>query len=549
MNKYFWTWLWSCILYGLGITVIVIAEGYTVLSPAYIINEMIQISALLCVFYACNLIDNIPHNLFGLKYGVLLVIFFVVYGIANTMNQTFYIAMLIFKLTLVTMAVYTVLVKWRFETRVKAASVGILGAGGIYLSLYDFLVYGSSDSRVYVCIGILLLVLQNLIMAVLYRIQTANQEKLRGDYLSIFAENSADIIFYYTINPYPRFSFVSPASQVLLGYPPQAFYTNSKLHLELAVEADREKMDEFFGGFTGDTHQCVVKAERKDGETVNLECLATKIKRGEKVVAVEGILRDITERVEAERKIKENNKNRQLMLSYISHDLKTPITYILAYAEAIQKNVIKSDAERLEAVGSIYRKASSLAKLVEDISLLSKLEASRFNYAFEEMRCRDLARHLRGLHINDFGGSDREYGVADRAYCFEVEDSITTQSVLVDVQRIEQVFENLLSNAVKVTRDGGRIHAACGMDRKKHYFSVSVSDDGWGIAETDLPHIFENFYRSPEIKKRSNGSGLGLSLSRQIILGHGGEIYAESTPGAGSRLTFLLPVFEKPKNV
>ena len=111
------------------------------------------------------------------------------------------------------------------------------------------------------------------------------------------------------------------------------------------------------------------------------------------------------------------------------------------------------------------------------------------------------------------------------------------------MKRIEQVFENIFSNAVKATEEGGRIVVNCGIDRKKKSFYVSDTDDGVGISQEDLQHIFENFYRSPQTKKRRGGSGLGLSLSDQIIRGHGGQITVTSEEERGSCFVFSLPLF------
>ena len=111
------------------------------------------------------------------------------------------------------------------------------------------------------------------------------------------------------------------------------------------------------------------------------------------------------------------------------------------------------------------------------------------------------------------------------------------------MKRIEQVFENIFSNAVKATEEGGSIVVNCGIDRKKNSFYVSVADDGVGISQEDLQHIFENFYRSPQTKKRRGGSGLGLSLSDQIIRGHGGQITVTSEEERGSCFVFSLPLF------
>lgn len=539
----------SCICYALGIIVMVETNSVSVLSLGYVSSEVFQIGSLLAALYACNSIDNIPHNYFIVKYGIIFMGFFSTYIYYYGVNQGVYVFMLGFKLVAVVIILYTIIVKWKFNIYIKVISILAFGSGGIYLSLYDFFIYGSSGySRgiLYVGIGIIFFFIQNLVFAVLYKIQAEAQQKLKGDYLVDFAENSADIIFYYNVVPYPRFSFVSPAAKTLLGYSPEDFYNNNKLHVEIALEEDRMLMEELLGGFDGDYKDCIVTVETKNGEIVNLQCLVSKQKSNGKVIAVEGVFRDITERLEAERKIKENNKNRQLMLSYISHDLKTPITYILGYSEAIEKGIINSEEEKQKAMKSIAARARSLTRLVDDISMLSKLEANKFNYEFEKISCLELAERLRASHAGDFLNQDGDYSFIDREYSFRINEGVgENDCVLADVSRIEQVFENIFSNALKATEDGGKIAVECGIDRMKSSFFISVADDGVGISKEDLAHIFENFYRSPQTKKRRGGSGLGLSLSYQIIKGHSGEIKVFSEMEAGSKFVFELPLFDE----
>ena len=132
----------------------------------------------------------------------------------------------------------------------------------------------------------------------------------------------------------------------------------------------------------------------------------------------------------------------------------------------------------------------------------------------------------------------------NREFRFAVEGGVKEDDfVLADVKRIEQVFENIFNNAVKATEEGGVIAVNCGIDRDAGNFYVSVTDDGVGISSEDLKHIFENFYRSPQTKKRRGGSGLGLSLSEQIIRGHGGKITVTSEEERGSCFVFSLPLF------
>lgn len=552
MNKYFWTWQISCVCYALGIIIFGGGSAVNIFSIGYLCGEIFQVSALLGTIYACSLIQNIPYNYFAVKYGLICIVFFAVdiyfYGI----NESIYVVMLVFKLLAVIIVLYTIFVKWNGAQGIKAAAGAVFGLSGIYLSLYNFFIYGNTNTPeciFYICLGFVFVMAQNITFALMYKVQRGRREKLKKDYLSNFAENSADIIFYYTIVPYNRFSFVSPASKKLLGYTPENFYSNNKLHVEIALEDDRQRMEDLMGDFEGESAESIITVQSKAGETVKLECIVDKVEDNGKVIAVEGVFRDVTERLEAERKILENNKNRQLMLSYISHDLKTPITYILGYAEAIQKGIIKSDEERIMAMESILDRGKSLTKLVDDISLLSKLEASSFSYEFEIIGCMNLAEKMRMQHERDFSEKYARYTFINRDYKFVIGDEVGQDVfVLADVKRIEQVFENIFSNAMKVTEDGGKIYVKCGIDKIKDSFYVSVKDDGCGISEEDLPHIFENFYRSPQTKKRLGGSGLGLSLSQQIINGHHGELKVISKLGVGSEFTMLLPLFDIGEN-
>ena len=427
MNKYFWTWLLSCVCYAAGIIILVIVNTTNVRSFAYLSSEVCQVAALVGTVYACNLIKNIPHHYFAMKYGIICAGFFAVYMYYYGVTQGAYVLMLVFKLAAVIMILYIILLKWDFQFLIRLLSFLVFGVSGLFLCLYDFLIYDNEDTPqviLWLCAGIFLLMLQNVSFAILYRLQMRNEVALKEDYLSEFAETSQDIIFYYVLTPYPRFSLVSPAAEALLGYTPQDFYNNSKLHVEIALEDDRQLMEELLGDFDGDFKDCIVTVESKNGEILNLQCLVTKKRSGGRVVAVEGVFRDVTEQIQAARKVAENNKNRQLMLSYISHDLKTPITYIQGYSEAIQKGIICTEEDREKAVNTIASKARSLTRLVDDISMLSKLEANRFNYEFEKISCKELAQQLYASHIDDFHEGGSEFSLENRQFRFAVEDDI-----------------------------------------------------------------------------------------------------------------------------
>ncbi len=219
MNKYFWTWLLSCVFYAAGIIILVIVNTVNIRSITYLSSEICQVAALVGTVYACSLIRNIPRNYFALKYGIICTGFFVVYMYYYGITQGVYVLMLIFKLVAVIIILYIILIKWDFRLTVRLLSLAVFCLSGIFISLYDFLIYDNYDTPqiiMWLCLGISLLMLQNITFAVLYRLQMKNEAALKSDYLSEFAETSQDIIFYYVLIPYPRFSLVSPASETLL---------------------------------------------------------------------------------------------------------------------------------------------------------------------------------------------------------------------------------------------------------------------------------------------------------------------------------------------
>jgi two-component system sensor histidine kinase VicK len=118
----------------------------------------------------------------------------------------------------------------------------------------------------------------------------------------------------------------------------------------------------------------------------------------------------------------------------------------------------------------------------------------------------------------------------------------TNLSVLIDADRLDQVFDNLISNAIKYTPDGGRVRVSAHRANGK-FILVQVSDTGVGIPKHDLPQIFERFYRVDKARSRAaGGTGLGLSIARQIIEIHGGQIRIDSEEGQGTVVSFTLPV-------
>jgi signal transduction histidine kinase len=124
-------------------------------------------------------------------------------------------------------------------------------------------------------------------------------------------------------------------------------------------------------------------------------------------------------------------------------------------------------------------------------------------------------------------------------------EKLARYNVIVDSKRIGQVFSNIMYNAIKFTEEGGKIAVRIEVDEKNKVIEWSISDTGKGILKQELPFIFDRFYKSQIQPKAQSpkGSGLGLTISKEIIMGHGGEIRVKSDPGKGSVFTFEIPIY------
>jgi signal transduction histidine kinase len=212
-----------------------------------------------------------------------------------------------------------------------------------------------------------------------------------------------------------------------------------------------------------------------------------------------------------------------------SHELRTPLTAISGHARMLDEWALEEDPERARrSVGEIRREAGRMRNLVESLLALTRgdegagLEVGRHDLAAVAEEAAQAARDASG------GKLSVEY-VRPR---HEIE-------VTFDRNRILQVASILLDNAVKYTPEGGSV--AVRLREEDHMAVLEVSDTGFGIAEDELPLVFERFYRTDH-SRADGGAGLGLSIARQIAESHGGEIRARSVPGEGSTFTLLLPL-------
>jgi len=222
-------------------------------------------------------------------------------------------------------------------------------------------------------------------------------------------------------------------------------------------------------------------------------------------------------------------KLRRNLIADVAHELRTPLSNIRGYLEAIHDRVIKPDATTIR---SLNEEAALLSRLVDELQDLSLAEAGELKLVYQ---AEDVARLLEQA-VNFWQPKTMAKGIS---LSLDLSDNLPL--VNIDPQRVSQVLHNLLKNAVTYTPEGGSITVAA--VTKGDWVEVSVSDNGEGIPAEDLPNIFERFYRVDKSRARATGgSGLGLTIAKRLVEAHGGKITVQSELGKGSRFLFTLPV-------
>ena len=222
---------------------------------------------------------------------------------------------------------------------------------------------------------------------------------------------------------------------------------------------------------------------------------------------------------------------RRNMVADVAHELRTPLSNIQGYLEAIRDGMVEPDAG---AIRSLNEETSLLSRLVSELQELSLAEAGELKLVYQAEDIADLVRQAATSW-------QPQLSAGEISLSLELPDDLPL--VNIDWQRVNEVLHNIVENAVAHTRKGGTIKITA--SHKGKWVEVSVTDTGEGIPAEDLPHIFERFYRVDKSRARATGgSGLGLTIAKRLIEAHGGTIVVQSKLGEGSRFSFTLPVAE-----
>ncbi|MCR8636056.1 sensor histidine kinase [Paenibacillus radicis (ex Xue et al. 2023)] len=230
--------------------------------------------------------------------------------------------------------------------------------------------------------------------------------------------------------------------------------------------------------------------------------------------------------------------SRRHLLSNISHDLRTPMTLIQGYVEALIDGVVADPEQQNKYLRLILNRINGLNRLIADLFQLSKLEARQLDFNMQEMSIEEFVAYYGDRYEVDVKNAGVRFN--HNAYIpMPLASSISV--VRIDIDRIDQVLTNIIYNAIKHTPQGGLIHLQFIVDGPT--LVVRVRDNGSGIEPEDVPFIFDRFYKKSKSRNTSEGgSGLGLSIAKEIIDYHGGNIWAESQIGRGACISFMLPL-------
>jgi signal transduction histidine kinase len=220
---------------------------------------------------------------------------------------------------------------------------------------------------------------------------------------------------------------------------------------------------------------------------------------------------------------------RRNMIADAAHELRTPLSNVRGYLEAISDGVITPDDN---IIRSLDEEVMLLSRLVDDLHELSLAEAGELKL---ERQREDIDRLVKQIT------TAIQPQISEKGLLLAIDVPDKLPPVNIDSHRIGQVLRNLLKNAVVHSNRGDSITITA--RQQTDQIEVSVIDTGEGIPDEDLTKIFERYYRIDKSRTRaSGGSGLGLTIARRLVEAHGGNIRVESTPGKGSCFTFTVPV-------
>ena len=254
-------------------------------------------------------------------------------------------------------------------------------------------------------------------------------------------------------------------------------------------------------------------------------------------VTFEDMRRRLKENAEEKIAAEQESKN---LISNIAHDLKTPITAVKGYAEGIIDGVANTPEKIDKYVRTIYSKANEMDKLINELTLYSKIDTNKIPYNFAKINVESYFADC----IEEIGIDLETRGIG-LAYYNYVDSDVT---IIADPEQLRRVINNIIGNSVKyMNKSNGFINFR--IKDVGDFIQIEIEDNGRGIPAKDLPYIFDRFYRG-DVSRNSatGGSGIGLSIVKKIMEDHGGKIWATSKEDTGTVMYFVIRKYQEVPN-
>jgi len=367
-----------------------------------------------------------------------------------------------------------------------------------------------------------------------------SEEKYRN-----VTENIDDFLYTFErVGNFMRPLFYTSAVKKVTGYSQAEFLEDSRLFLKIIHPDDfpmlKKRISDLIRSRFQLSSEVEVRIINKQGGAVWIRN-KTRIVRDEagKIHKIYGLVSDITLKKRAEEELKKSTENllklnetKDRFISIISHDLRTPFSSILGFTELLANDESLSKEERTQYVNFIKDSSNSMLSLVNSLLDWTRLQTGRVKFEPQKIQAETIIEKS----INTLSGMSYQKGI-------NVISTVGNDHfVFVDKDLIEQVFNNLLSNAIKFTSKDDKVEVSVKPYGTPRFLEFSIKDTGRGIKQENISKLFSVDTKfTSEGTSGEKGSGLGLSLVKDIIEKHGGKVWVKSEYGKGSEFKFTLP--------
>lgn len=533
-----WGCAWIAYVAGLALYIAYIISGNDIYLELRKITDMYNMVFLLMGSYY---ITHAKAPEYWARFSLYMTMLAVLCMVYKAELLTLYLPVIVYQLVVTGFLACNVFRRWKMDKKYKvmAGTMFIFwGAGKSANALLEIFV---DDTLALDVLELTFAIVLIFGILVLYNSYTRDKKKIADNLYKQVVDNSEDALFYFSHNP-PAYEYISPVCREITGYSQREFYLNPNLLMNISQDKSVENLIYDLIENVIDKGKITFQISKKTGEYVWLEMKCSAIIEDGKAVAMEGVLRDVTAAHTKSMEQIRITRSRNMLFSYISHELRTPVTSLAGYLAALEDGTFSTEEEKREAVEIITAKTATLKKLIDDLDQMSKFETHQFTFDFQVYNVGEVVEVITAGSVGDIEKSQ-----------FDVEFDcsmplLKNYEFVIDLERINQVYTNLITNAIKYSGDSRKIWVSFGLDDVRENFICSVRDEGVGIDGRDINHVFDSFFRAEtntSATKYTEGRGLGLALSKEIIERHNGQIYVDSQYGKGSVFTFTVPLFKE----